>query len=115
MNNRLNWLLGAGLGAVAMYYLDPSRGRYRRALVRNQLVHASHKADRAASVVARDVSNRTSGVLARLRSVFDFSQPDDEVLSATRTFPPRPRREASIRRRGVHERRRGDPVRADPR
>ena len=80
MNNRLNWLLGAGLGAVAMYYLDPSRGRYRRALLRNQLVHASHKAHRAASVVGRDASNRASGVLARLRSVFDFSQPDDDVL-----------------------------------
>jgi uncharacterized membrane protein len=80
MNNRWNWLLGAGIGAVAMYYLDPARGRYRRALVRNQLVHAGHKAQRGVSVVRRDVGNRTTGVLAGFRSWLDFSRPDNEVL-----------------------------------
>jgi uncharacterized membrane protein len=80
MNSRMNWLLGAGLGAAAMYYFDPARGRYRRGLVRNQLVHAARKAQRGASITNRDFRNRSSGALAGLRSLLDFSQPDDVVL-----------------------------------
>jgi uncharacterized membrane protein len=48
--------------------------------VRNQLVHAGHKAQRSVSVVRRDVGNRTTGVLAGFRSWLDFSRPDDDVL-----------------------------------
>ena len=40
MDDRLRMLIGAGIGAAAMYYFDPVRGRYRRSLVANQLVHA---------------------------------------------------------------------------
>lgn len=80
MGSRLNLLFGAGLGAAAMYYLDPSRGRYRRALVRNQLVHAGYKTAHGAAVVGRDMRNRTSGMLANARSLIDFSKPEDAVL-----------------------------------
>jgi uncharacterized membrane protein len=80
MNNGLKLLFSGGLGAAAMYYLDPARGRYRRALVYNQFVHASHQAQHGANVVGRDTRNRAVGVAARLRSLFDFRQPDDAVL-----------------------------------
>lgn len=80
MRNGLRALFSAGLGAAAMYYFDPARGRYRRALVRDQLVHAGHKTNHGASVVARDSRNRAQGVFARLRSLLDRGQPDDVVL-----------------------------------
>lgn len=80
MDNQLKLLLAAGLGATAMYYLDPARGRYRRALVRDQLVHGGHKARHGVGVVGRDSRNRTVGVAAALRSRLLRRQPDDVVL-----------------------------------
>lgn len=80
MNNALKFLFSTALGAAAMYYFDPARGRYRRALVRDQLVHAGHKTNHGASVVARDTRNRVVGVGAGLRSLFDRGHPDDAVL-----------------------------------
>ena len=80
MNNPMKMIFSTGLGAAAMYYLDPARGRYRRALVRDQLVHSGHKARHGASVVGRDSRNRTVGFAAALRSLFDRGQPDDAVL-----------------------------------
>jgi uncharacterized membrane protein len=80
MNNPIKTLFSAGLGAAAMYYLDPARGRYRRALVRDQIVHQGYKAKHGASVVGRDTRNRTVGVAATLRSLFSGGQPNDAVL-----------------------------------
>ena len=80
MNNPMKTLFATGLGAAAMYYLDPARGRYRRALVRDQLVHGGHKAKHGVSVVGRDTRNRTMGLGARLRSLLDRGQPEDTVL-----------------------------------
>lgn len=80
MNIPLKYLLSTGLGAAAMYYFDPARGRYRRALVRDQFVHAGHVTNHGASVVTRDSRNRAVGLLATVRSVFTYSQPDDAVL-----------------------------------
>lgn len=80
MKNRMRMLLGAGLGAAAMYYLDPSRGRYRRALARDQLVRVGHETRDGLGVVARDVRNRTLGRTAMFRSVLGGRQADDGVL-----------------------------------
>lgn len=81
MTSGLRLLLSSGLGAAAMYYFDPARGRYRRALVRDQLVHAGHKTNHGASVVARDSRNRARGLAARMRSLLDRGQADDAVLT----------------------------------
>lgn len=80
MDDRLKLLLGAGLGALSMYYLDPARGRYRRAVVRNRLVHAGHEVQRGIGVAANDLYNRAAGVGAEARSLFDSRLPDDDVL-----------------------------------
>ncbi|HEX2140081.1 MAG TPA: SRPBCC family protein [Woeseiaceae bacterium] len=80
MNNGLKLLFSTGLGAALMYYFDPARGRYRRALVRDQLVHAGHTASHGTSVVGRDTRNRAFGLGARLRSLLNTGQPDDAVL-----------------------------------
>lgn len=82
MNDELRTLVAAGLGAAAMYYLDPQRGRYRRALVRDGLVHATHQAEHELGVVRRDARNRLAGISAQLRSTLDRRPPDDRVLEA---------------------------------
>jgi len=58
-----------GLGAGLMYYLDPDRGRSRRALVRDQFVHTLHVLDDAVGVASRDVGNRSRGIWAEARSL----------------------------------------------
>src|SRR5690606_33879470 len=49
-------------------------------LVRNRLVHAGHKARRAAAVAGRDLWNRAVGIGAELAGLLDGSRPDDAVL-----------------------------------
>lgn len=43
MNNQGQLLMGMVLGAGIMYLLDPDRGKRRRSLVRDQMVHAGHE------------------------------------------------------------------------
>ncbi len=62
-----NWLLfttGAAVGAGVMALLDPGRGAHRRALIRDQLVRASHKTAGGLDALSRDVTNRARGVAA---------------------------------------------------
>jgi uncharacterized membrane protein len=84
-------LEGLVLGAGAMYLLDPDRGRRRRALLRDQGVHAWHKTEDGLGTVGRDLRNRSSGVAARLRSRLKSDHPDDEVQEE-RARARRPRR-----------------------
>jgi len=74
-------LASAGLGAVLMYYLDPSRGRYRRALVRDQLVHAGRKLHAGLDAALRDTRNRIEGLGASLRRYFVRTPASDPVLA----------------------------------
>jgi hypothetical protein len=62
------------------YILDPSRGRRRRALVRDQLVRASRKTRDAVDATARDLANRTRGVAAATRGRFSAGAVDDKRL-----------------------------------
>jgi hypothetical protein len=55
-------LLLAGIGAGAMYLLDPNSGRRRRALVRDKAVHLSRKVQCAADAVGKDLANRIEGM-----------------------------------------------------
>jgi hypothetical protein len=52
-------LVTFGLGALAMYLLDPQQGRRRRALLQDRLTHAR--------TVLRKLSNRAHGVAAEAR------------------------------------------------
>jgi hypothetical protein len=45
--------LGLGIGAGLMYFLDRDRGSRRRAHVRNQVLHASHRVRYTARVPLR--------------------------------------------------------------
>jgi hypothetical protein len=55
---------GMGLGAGLMYFFDPDSGRWRRALVRDQLVSAGHDLEDLVGASARDLKNRARGVAA---------------------------------------------------
>lgn len=78
MNKAL--LFGAGIGAAAMYLLDPDRGNRRRALVSDKFALATRKTGECMQVTARDLRNRTRGTIAAIQSRLSSEQPDDSVL-----------------------------------
>jgi uncharacterized membrane protein len=81
MQDRGAVLTGLGLGVGLMYFLDPERGRRRRALVRDRLTHAARVGGDAVGATGRDVAHRTSGAGARLRRLVNRdSRADDRVL-----------------------------------
>lgn len=53
-----------GLGAIVMFFMDPQRGRRRRALVWDQMVHLRRRMRDARRVTAADVANRGKGLRA---------------------------------------------------
>ena len=67
---------GAGMGAGLMYFLDPDRGRRRRALMRDKSIRWSRKTREFAGSASRDVRNRATGVGAGLKS---WMQPASSV------------------------------------
>src|SRR5918911_600838 len=73
-------LTGLGLGAGLMYFLDPSRGRRRRALVKDKLAHSVNVSADAVGVTQRDLSHRASGAMARVRGTLRAKPVDDVVL-----------------------------------
>src|SRR5687768_6808529 len=71
MNKALSTLAAVGLGALAMYYLDPKQGNSRRALARDKAVKASHTVQNMAQSTAHDLANRSRGLASDARSLFD--------------------------------------------
>jgi hypothetical protein len=60
-------LVTLGLGALAMYLFDPQQGRRRRALLRDQMVHARRVVRERARGATRDLSNRAYGAAMEAR------------------------------------------------
>jgi uncharacterized membrane protein len=81
MNKALATIVGAGIGAGLMYLYDPQMGRRRRAVTRDKLLSLSHRLDDAVDVTARDLTNRTVGLWAEMRSSFTSDGVSDEVLA----------------------------------
>jgi len=73
-------LFGAGLGAAAMFLLDPARGKRRRALVRDKLAQATRMTGDCLDVTTLDVANRTRGWYSEIKSRVSSEQPDHAVL-----------------------------------
>jgi uncharacterized membrane protein len=73
-------MVGAALGAAAMYWLDPATGRRRRALLRDRLGRAAGDFAEGIGVGGRDLWHRTRGIDARMRSVLTPDNATDEVL-----------------------------------
>ena|SRR5437899_12844163 len=62
-----NIIAGIGLGAGLAYFFDPKSGRRRRALVRDQIVHAMNKLGDRGEAKLRHLRNRAVGTVAELR------------------------------------------------
>lgn len=80
MKDTVLFLAGAAFGAGMMYALDPDAGRRRRALTRDQFTRARIKTRETASATARDLLNRSYGIMAGARSRLFESGVEDEVL-----------------------------------
>jgi hypothetical protein len=80
LQDRVAMLVGIGMGAGLMFFLDPAQGRRRRALVRDKLVRAGHVTRDTAATARRDMANRATGVAARLRRTTDDRPTGDRVL-----------------------------------
>lgn len=70
------------IGVGLMYLFDPTTGRRRRALLRDQSVRAARHARRASSGLAQDFRNRATGLAARLHSDRATEPIDDAVVEA---------------------------------
>ena len=73
---------GVGLGAGLMYFLDPDRGRRRRALLRDRGVSLVGQSEWMMSKVGRDLRNRSYGLAAETRSLFEHEEASPDVLEA---------------------------------
>lgn len=73
---------GIGLGAAAMYFMDPDRGRRRRALVRDQVAHLSATLPSGVRATRRDLANRSRGLVASVKGRFADDHADDETIVA---------------------------------
>jgi uncharacterized membrane protein len=80
MSNIFSTIKGAGMGIVLMYFLDPDRGRRRRALVRDQLVRVWTDLRFATEVAEHDLRNRTRGILAEAMGIVSREGAPDHVL-----------------------------------
>jgi uncharacterized membrane protein len=73
-------LAAVGLGATAMYFLDPDRGRRRRHLMRDKIVHAARETGAGIGATRRDLANRAEGLAAVARRQLQSDRPDDVVV-----------------------------------
>jgi hypothetical protein len=64
-----------------MYWLDPDRGRRRRALVRDRVAHLRRVGDDAISATAADVANRARGLVAEAAALLRHESVPDDVLA----------------------------------
>lgn len=80
--NKAGTLIGlATAGGLAVYFLDPNRGRARRAKARDKAAHLANQTSKAAHRVSRDIANRSRGLVAEGRSSLSPSTASDEVLA----------------------------------
>ncbi|HET9370040.1 MAG TPA: SRPBCC family protein [Vicinamibacterales bacterium] len=80
LQDRKALLTGFGVGVALMYFLDPERGRRRRALVRDRIAHGARLTRDAAGATSRDLTQRASGIAASVRGKFNHAAVDDEIL-----------------------------------
>jgi hypothetical protein len=74
------FLAGAVAGAAGMYFLDPDRGRGRRARVSQQLSARKRKIEHVAEGIEKDAANRAQGAAARAKGAGVFHPTDDRSL-----------------------------------
>src|SRR5262249_48452261 len=84
MNVTLSLVSGASLGAGLMYFLDPDRGRRRRALMRDKGGRWSRRTRAFADSTTRDMQNRAKGMGAAVTSWIRPTPPVPDRILAER-------------------------------
>jgi gas vesicle protein len=69
MNKLLVVLGGLGLGAAAVYFFDPNKGRNRRAMLKDKAIGLTNDARQAIDKKARDLGNRAQGMIHEAKSL----------------------------------------------
>ncbi|MGH2379253.1 MAG: BON domain-containing protein [Candidatus Limnocylindria bacterium] len=79
----LGYLLAGAAGLVAMYFLDPDRGRRRRALVRDRAAGTVRRASAAGERVQRRVASDAYGVGRKMShaGTAEEEPPNDATLA----------------------------------
>jgi osmotically-inducible protein OsmY len=72
---------GALLGSVAMFVLDPGRGRRRRRLLRDVATSRVRRGARAMMALAVDARNRCMGEMLELRARATERRVDEDILA----------------------------------
>jgi hypothetical protein len=75
------FLGGLGLGALAMYFFDPTSGVRRRNVARDRVLRTTRDTRRDLERKARNLRNRAQGAVARTRTRFESDNPADDVLA----------------------------------
>jgi osmotically-inducible protein OsmY len=79
------FITGLMLGAGLMYLLDPTRGRRRRALIRDQGIHATHEAEGFVDRLeasSRHLRNRMRGAMLETRARMWGEEVPNSVIEA---------------------------------
>ena len=79
---RTELLSGLVAGAGLMFLMDPSQGRRRRALARDQVASGLKRSGRYLRAAGRDISNRVTGTASALDRGRDRPALADDVLAA---------------------------------
>ncbi len=66
-NAMMTWLCGFAAGASAMYFLDPARGRARRAQLRDKATSWANQAETYAEETARHLGKQVQGLMHEAR------------------------------------------------
>ena len=82
MNKQTSLLSGISLGAAAIYFFDPDRGKRRRTMVYDQVTHVARLTKSGLEKSARDLRQRLYGLLAERRWRPTHEEVPDEVLVA---------------------------------
>lgn len=80
MRHRTALLTGAAAGAAAAYLLDATSGRRRRHRIADVVVHSAHLTTDTTGKIARDLRNRSQGVVATTARLFRRDAPSEDVL-----------------------------------
>ena len=76
-------IAAAGAGIGLMYYLDPTRGNVRRAILRDRTAKFARESSETIEKRIRDLENRMEGVFAEVRHQFECETPvNDSKLEA---------------------------------
>lgn len=71
----------AAIGAAAMFWLDPTRGRSRRAMLEQKVGSVAGDLTEAVGVAGRDLGHRAQGMGHEVRSWFKREPVDDGLLA----------------------------------